>query len=186
MPAALPEQLTALLSKVSFEVTAPDHETVRSVATLVVDRRCGKGVATRPCWRTLPGEGPRTSVLRTGTHPVPVQQQSRRVGRNAAGSVTGPPFPPRWFYPGMVDAAQELLRLTPVYEEVEGGWTQARLVELPGVITAAPTRDQAHDMLLDALREFILSFGPAPAAPSASGHADELMLTISVGSAPTP
>lgn len=52
---------------------------------------------------------------------------------------------------------QELL-LTPVYEQVEGGWTQAHLRELPGVITVAPTHEQAQDMLVDALREFLLSF----------------------------
>lgn len=35
---------------------------------------------------------------------------------------------------------------------------QARIREMPGVITAAPTRAEAEDMLLDALREFLLSF----------------------------
>jgi hypothetical protein len=31
------------------------------------------------------------------------------------------------------------LSLTAIYETVENGWTQARMKELPGVITAAPT-----------------------------------------------
>jgi predicted RNase H-like HicB family nuclease len=47
---------------------------------------------------------------------------------------------------------------TAVYEEVEGGWVQARLVEIPGVITVAPTRDEATESLLDAFAEYVRSF----------------------------
>ena len=47
---------------------------------------------------------------------------------------------------------------TAIYEPVEDGWVQARLAEIPGVITAAPTRQEAEALLLDALREFLLSF----------------------------
>jgi predicted RNase H-like HicB family nuclease len=47
---------------------------------------------------------------------------------------------------------------TAVYETVENGWVQARLVEIPGVITAAPTRDEATEALLDALAEYFRSF----------------------------
>lgn len=50
------------------------------------------------------------------------------------------------------------LAFTAVYEPVENGWVQARLVEIPGVITAAPTRDQATEMLLDAFAEYMRSF----------------------------
>jgi len=82
-----------------------------------------------------------------------------------------------------VKIMQELLQLTPVYESVEGGWAQARLVELPGVITAAPSRDQAQGMLLDALREFLLSFGPGHEQAPRRNEADALTLTVSVGSA---
>lgn len=53
---------------------------------------------------------------------------------------------------------RESLTLTAIYEPVEDGWVQARLAELPGVITAAPSRPEAEAMLLDALREFLLSF----------------------------
>ena len=71
--------------------------------------------------------------------------------------------------------------MTPVYELVEGGWTQARLVELPGVITAAPTREQAQEMLVDALREFLLSFGPsAPEGAAPASGKDTLTVTIAV------
>lgn len=50
------------------------------------------------------------------------------------------------------------LAYTVVYEEVEGGWTQARVAELPGVITVGPSRDEARDLLRDALREYLASF----------------------------
>lgn len=33
----------------------------------------------------------------------------------------------------------DTVTFTAVYEEVEDGWIQARLAEMPGVITAAPT-----------------------------------------------
>jgi predicted RNase H-like HicB family nuclease len=66
---------------------------------------------------------------------------------------------------------------TAIYETVENGWVQARLAEIPGVITAAPTRDEAEAMLIDALREFVLSFtephdaGSQPAgSQTTAGH----------------
>ena len=34
------------------------------------------------------------------------------------------------------------LSYTALFEEVEGGWTQARIAEIPGVITAGPSRDE--------------------------------------------
>jgi predicted RNase H-like HicB family nuclease len=83
----------------------------------------------------------------------------------------------------VVTAIRELLRLTPVYEQVEGGWTQAGLVELPGVITAAPTREEAQDMLLDALREFLLSFGDGSPPPSAN-ETEGLTLSVTIDRSP--
>ncbi len=47
--------------------------------------------------------------------------------------------------------------LTAVCEPVENGWVQARIAELPGVITAAPTPEEARDLLVDALREYLLA-----------------------------
>jgi predicted RNase H-like HicB family nuclease len=87
-------------------------------------------------------------------------------------------------YLGGVTAMRELLQLTPTYEQVEGGWTQAWLLELPGVITAGPSREEAEDMLVDALREFLLSFsdGLTPATTAASPEG--LMLTVHIGPAP--
>ena len=44
--------------------------------------------------------------------------------------------------------------LTPLFEEVDNGWIQARLKELPEVITAAPTQAEARQLLQDALSEY--------------------------------
>lgn len=57
---------------------------------------------------------------------------------------------------------------TAVYEDVENGWVQARLVEIPGVITAAPTRGEAQEALLDALAEHLRSFADET-APAGDG-----------------
>jgi len=93
-------------------------------------------------------------------------------------------FSPDRLYSGRVNAVRELLQLTPIYEQVEGGWTQAGLVELPGVITAAPSREEAQDMLLDALREFLLSFREGCTDMPTSVDTDALTLTINVGRTP--
>lgn len=55
---------------------------------------------------------------------------------------------------------------TAVYEDVENGWVQARLVEIPAVVTAAPTRPAATEALLDALAEYLRSFAEEPAPPA--------------------
>jgi predicted RNase H-like HicB family nuclease len=44
--------------------------------------------------------------------------------------------------------------LTPQFEEVENGWVQARIRELPEVITAGPSRAEARELLEDALSEY--------------------------------
>ncbi|MGV8965606.1 MAG: type II toxin-antitoxin system HicB family antitoxin [Cellulomonas sp.] len=82
-----------------------------------------------------------------------------------------------------MNTARELLRLTPVYKLVENGWTQAGLLELPGVITAAPSRDEAQEMLVDALRQFLRSFGTERSADWAPVESGALTLTVSIGTA---
>jgi len=47
--------------------------------------------------------------------------------------------------------------LTPIFEEVENGWIQARIKELPEVVTAGPSREEAWVLLQDALREYVAS-----------------------------
>jgi predicted RNase H-like HicB family nuclease len=48
---------------------------------------------------------------------------------------------------------------TALYENVEDGWVQARVRELPEVITAAPSLEDAKELLLDALLEYLRSLG---------------------------
>lgn len=48
---------------------------------------------------------------------------------------------------------------TAVYEDVENGWVQARVRELPEVITAGRTIEDAKELLLDAVFEYIRSLG---------------------------
>jgi len=69
------------------------------------------------------------------------------------------------------------LELSIVYEAVEDGWTQARIAEFPPVITAAPTRAAAKELVLDALREYLLSL--ADDAPEEGAERERVALTIS-------
>jgi predicted RNase H-like HicB family nuclease len=48
---------------------------------------------------------------------------------------------------------------TALYENVEDGWVQARVRELPEVITAAPSLEEAKELLLDSLLEYLRSLG---------------------------
>jgi predicted RNase H-like HicB family nuclease len=54
-------------------------------------------------------------------------------------------------------AETESMILTPILREVENGWIEGRIKELPEVLTAAPTREQALEDLVDALREYVAS-----------------------------
>jgi predicted RNase H-like HicB family nuclease len=42
-----------------------------------------------------------------------------------------------------------------VFEPDEGGWVRATIEELPGVITCAPTLDEARELIRDALDEWL-------------------------------
>lgn len=78
------------------------------------------------------------------------------------------------------------IALTAVYEPVEQGWVQARLAELPAVITAAPTLDAARELLADALREYLLSIAESPstaAGQNGAAHCEPLEIVIRDGSA---
>jgi hypothetical protein len=70
------------------------------------------------------------------------------------------------------------ISLSILYEPVEGGWIQARIEELPPVITAARTRDEARTLVLDGLREYLLSLRDVPPADPA-GDREPVALTIS-------
>jgi predicted RNase H-like HicB family nuclease len=67
-------------------------------------------------------------------------------------------------------SVSDAVTFTAIYETVENGWVQARLVEIPGVITAGATRDEAEAMLVDALREYLLSFAEPPQPIESSGR----------------
>lgn len=61
------------------------------------------------------------------------------------------------------------LAFTVVLTTVEGGWTQAQLQELPGVITCAATEEEAREAVLDAFREYLSSFTePAAELPASA------------------
>ena len=49
------------------------------------------------------------------------------------------------------------MELHVVYEPDEMGWVRATIEELPGVITCAPTLAEAHDLVRDALAEWLAS-----------------------------
>lgn len=44
-----------------------------------------------------------------------------------------------------------------LYGPVDNGWVQARIEGIPPVITAGPTKGEARVLVLDALREYLLS-----------------------------
>lgn len=56
-----------------------------------------------------------------------------------------------WSHAWGVDTVTELLRLTPVDRTAENGWTPAELTEIPGVVTSAPSGEEAQELLVDAL-----------------------------------
>ncbi len=75
----------------------------------------------------------------------------------------------------MAKIAPQSISLSIVYEPVEDGWVQARIEGIPEVITAGPTRAEARVLVLDALREYLLSI-------RGNGEADDrelLDLTVS-------
>ena len=74
---------------------------------------------------------------------------------------------------------------TAVYEPVDNGWVQARLAELPGVLTAAPTQEEARALLADALREYLLALGQAEAGavPAAGSTTQAGVLEVVIDAA---
>lgn len=74
------------------------------------------------------------------------------------------------------------LAYTAVFEEVEEGWTQARIAEVPGVITAGQSRGEAKELLQDALREYLASFmEPVSGLDKASDH-EQLVVELTAAS----
>jgi predicted RNase H-like HicB family nuclease len=76
---------------------------------------------------------------------------------------------------------------TAIYEPVENGWVQARIRELPGVITAAPSLKEAKELIADALREYLLSLRedrqPSEVEPPPNGGAGRGSLDVVIEAA---
>ena len=53
--------------------------------------------------------------------------------------------------------ASQSIQLSILYEPAEAGWVQARIEGIPAVITAGRTKGEARTLVLDALREYLLS-----------------------------
>ena len=70
-----------------------------------------------------------------------------------------------------------------VYEQVEDGWTQARIEQLPAVVTAAPTASEAKELLVDALYEYLLALGASDQAAPPKGSAERLPFEIVINAA---
>lgn len=65
--------------------------------------------------------------------------------------------PPRLDAPPLTCQVVSTVLLDPLFEEVERGWVQASIVELPGVITVGRDGQEAEDLLRDALDEYVAS-----------------------------
>jgi predicted RNase H-like HicB family nuclease len=74
-----------------------------------------------------------------------------------------------------------LLTLTAIYQPVEDGWVQARVRELPAVITAAPTRDEARALLEDAVREYLLALLEVGDTTATTEDGDHEQLAVTIG-----
>jgi predicted RNase H-like HicB family nuclease len=57
----------------------------------------------------------------------------------------------------MPKLAPQSIQLSIVYEAVDAGWVQARIEGIPEVITAGRSKAEARTLVLDALREYLLS-----------------------------
>ena len=68
------------------------------------------------------------------------------------------------------------IAFTAVYDSVEGGLIQARLVEIPGVITVASTIEEATTSLVDAFAEYLRSFADE-AVPRLAGTRVNVSIT---------
>jgi predicted RNase H-like HicB family nuclease len=65
-----------------------------------------------------------------------------------------------------------------VFEPDEQGWVRATIEELPGVITCAPTNDEARELVRDALVEWLQAL--TSSEPAIGSQATRETLTLSV------
>ena len=82
---------------------------------------------------------------------------------------------------GRLRIVSTTLTWTAVFDEVEDGWIQGRIAELPGVITAAPSLEQAKDDLVDALHEYLASLAePSNETATDSGIREPVPVVIGI------
>ncbi len=74
----------------------------------------------------------------------------------------------------------ERFELTAIFEPVEEGWVQATIAEIPGVITAGRSMDEAKALLPDALREYLLALGASQPEPEEGPAAERVPLSVRV------
>lgn len=80
-----------------------------------------------------------------------------------------------WPYHDLVSMS---LAFTIVLTPVEGGWVQAQLREIPGVLTCAPTEAEAREAIVDALGEYLASFTTPVDSPTGSDDAPVVRVVI--------
>lgn len=72
------------------------------------------------------------------------------------------------------------MELHVVFEPDAEGWMRATIEELPGVITCAPTLEEARELIRDALAEWLAALTTTERAAIGSDATRET-LTLSVG-----
>jgi predicted RNase H-like HicB family nuclease len=75
----------------------------------------------------------------------------------------------------------QALTFTARLEPVEDGWVQATIDELPGVVTAGRSTEEAKTMLADALHTYLLALGDLEGRPNDphGGETEPLRITVS-------
>ena len=68
--------------------------------------------------------------------------------------------------------------LTVVFEDVEDGWVQARIAEVPAVITVGRDRDEARSLVEDALREYIRAIAGDAPTDQVAGDVERVRLSL--------
>jgi len=71
------------------------------------------------------------------------------------------------------------MELHVVFEADEKGWVRATVEELPGVITCAPTQDEARELVRDALNKWLQALTSEERA-TIGAEATRETLTLSV------
>ena len=76
--------------------------------------------------------------------------------------------------------------LTVVFETVDEGWVQARIAEIPAIITVGHDRDDARSLVEDALREYLLAIATTDRPAEMAGDTEEVRLVLDRAVGPSP